>query len=123
MAELYHLDNEGDCSKKLSTGEKQRLGLARIFLKDPDILILDEPFASVDTETSFKIYQRIMEKFSDKTIITVTHRLLDIIQAQRIIYLHKGEIKYIGKYEELKKEKDFQKLFGLSFKKGINPKH
>lgn len=127
MAELRHIKLQQDNSLKgmpsgqqgiqLSTGEKQRLGIARIFLKDPSILILDEPFSSLDIENSLKIYNKIMEKFANKTIITITHRLLDVMHTQKIIYLDKGKILKIGSYEQLIASEKFRKLFGLASKK------
>jgi ABC-type bacteriocin/lantibiotic exporter with double-glycine peptidase domain len=76
----------GERGIKLSGGEKQRIGLARLFLRNPDVCILDEPFSSVDKETAKKIYKNLMFRFKDKTVIIITHQLLEEMKENDIFY-------------------------------------
>ena len=87
----------------MSGGEKQRLALARgIFsIKDSSIILLDEPTASLDAETEFKIYQRMFEKYTDKCIVSVLHRLY-LLHLFDYIYVFKdGHIVEQGTLEQL----------------------
>lgn len=76
----------GERGIKLSGGEKQRIGLARLFLRNPDVCILDEPFSSVDKETAKKIYHNLMSCFKDKTVVIITHQLLEEMKESTIFY-------------------------------------
>lgn len=90
----------GENGLKLSGGQKQRIALARIFLRNPDIIILDEATASLDNESE-KIIQDSLNIFKDKTIITVAHRLSTIKNSDRIIVISKGEIVEEGDHIQL----------------------
>lgn len=81
----------GERGIKLSGGEKQRIGLARLFLRNPDVCILDEPFSSLDKETARKIYNNIMTFFKDKTVIIITHQLLEEMKENNLFYFEQEQ--------------------------------
>lgn len=85
----------------LSTGERQLLSFARTILRDPEILILDEATASIDTETELLIQEGLEELMKDRTTIAVAHRLSTISDMDRIIVMNKGEIVEEGNHQEL----------------------
>ena len=84
-----------------STGEKQLISFARALAYNPDILILDEATSSIDTETEKLIQDAIEKLIKDRTTIIVAHRLSTIKHANKIVVLHKGEIKEIGTHNQL----------------------
>jgi ABC-type multidrug transport system fused ATPase/permease subunit len=91
----------GDRGLRLSGGEKQRVAIARVILKDPKIILLDEATASLDTNTEENI-QRSLEVLSqDRTILMIAHRLSTVTGADCIHVLHEGRIVESGTHEEL----------------------
>ncbi|UEG50683.1 ABC transporter ATP-binding protein/permease [Ferruginibacter lapsinanis] len=98
----YHtLVSEGGVS--LSGGEKQRIALARAFLKKAPILILDEPTSSLDVQTETKMFDALAEYAKGKTVFIISHRLSTIRQADMIITIQDGEIVETGTHESLLK--------------------
>ena len=91
----------GERGSGLSVGEKQLVSFARVVADDPGVLILDEATSSVDRETEVRIQHALGELFSGRTNIVVAHRLSTIRSADRIIVLHKGEIREVGTHDEL----------------------
>ncbi|OQY38241.1 MAG: hypothetical protein B6229_06365 [Spirochaetaceae bacterium 4572_7] len=87
--------------ESFSAGEKQLLSFARALAFNPDILILDEATSSIDTETEALIQDAIIKLIEGRTTIIVAHRLSTIKHADKIVVLHKGEIKEVGKHDEL----------------------
>jgi len=87
-----------------STGQKQLLSFARALAFDPGILILDEATSSVDTETEQLIQTALEELLVSRTSIVIAHRLSTIEKADKIIVLHHGELREIGRHEELLKQ-------------------
>ena len=87
--------------KGLSQGQKQLLSLARILLKDPKILILDDATSSVDAYTEKMIQDALRVVMTGRTTIVIAHRLSTVINADRILVMDKGEIIEDGKHEEL----------------------
>jgi len=85
----------------LSTGQRQLLSFARALAFDPKILILDEATSSIDTETELLIQNAIEKLIKGRTTIIVAHRLSTIKNADKIIVMHKGEIKEMGSHDEL----------------------
>jgi ATP-binding cassette subfamily C protein CydCD len=91
----------GENASRLSSGQAQRLALARAFLKDTPILILDEPTSSLDPETESLIEESTKKLMQGKTVITIAHRLNTIFQADQIIVLDEGKIIEQGTHAEL----------------------
>ncbi|WP_211653129.1 thiol reductant ABC exporter subunit CydD [Planococcus alpniumensis] len=91
----------GEAGRGLSGGEKQRLVLARAFLKKPSLLFFDEPTAGLDLHTEQVLQKAIEELSKEATVITIAHRLHTIRNASRIIVLDTGRVEAIGTHEEL----------------------
>jgi len=90
-----------DRGGKLSTGQRQRLSIARAVVKDTPILILDEPTAALDAYTEHRVLERLSAWGVDRAIFLITHRISTIQQADRILYLDQGRIVENGSHEEL----------------------
>jgi len=103
----------GENGANLSGGEKQRIAIARAILRDPSVLILDEPTSSLDAEAEDKIKQTLANIAKERTTITIAHRLSTITNANRIVVLDKGKISSIGNHEELIKNSDLYKKLAL----------
>jgi ATP-binding cassette subfamily B multidrug efflux pump len=102
----------------LSTGQKQLLSFARALAFDPDILILDEATSSVDTETERLIQTALDELLKGRTSIIIAHRLSTIEKADQIVVLHHGQVREIGRHDELmKKQGIYYKLYQMQYKK------
>ena len=93
----------GEAGRRLSGGEKQRIAIARMMLKNAPIVILDEATAFTDPENEDKIQNSIAELTKGKTLLVIAHRLSTIKNADNIIVLEKGNILAQGKQEELLK--------------------
>jgi len=91
----------GENGVKLSGGERQRVGLARVLLKRPSIVILDEPAASLDTVTTAEIMARLAKELSGRTILIIAHQLSTIVDADLIVVLADGRIVEQGTHEQL----------------------
>jgi ATP-binding cassette subfamily B protein len=101
----------------LSVGQKQLLSFARALAFNPRILILDEATSSVDTETELLIQQAIKKMLIGRTSIVIAHRLSTIQSADKIIVLHKGEIREMGNHQELLALNGiYRKLYELQYK-------
>ena len=99
----------GEMGVKLSGGEKQRISIARMILKNASILILDEAMAAVDSENERLIGEAIDDLSKDKTIITIAHHLNTIRDSDQIIVMDKGVVLDTGSHEELMKRCEFYK--------------
>lgn len=91
----------GERGVKLSVGEKQRLSIARVLLKNPPILLLDEATASVDTETERQIQEALERVMAQRTSIVIAHRLSTVRHAKRIYVLERGKVIEQGSHDEL----------------------
>ncbi|WP_430883874.1 ABC transporter ATP-binding protein [Fusibacter sp. JL216-2] len=101
----------------LSAGQRQLLSFARALAFNPDVLILDEATANIDTETEQLIQDAIDKVVRDRTTIVVAHRLSTIQNSDKIIVLHKGEIREVGTHDELlSHEGIYHNLFQLQYK-------
>ncbi len=103
----------------ISQGQKQLLTIARAFLKDPKILILDEATSSVDTRTEQLIQDSMEELRKGRTAFTIAHRLSTIRNADVIIVLDKGDVVEVGDHDSLMEKKGFYyKLYNSQFENG-----
>lgn len=91
----------GEKGIALSGGQKQRVSLARAFIGDPDILLLDDALSAVDARTEARIIDNIRRKRSGKTTLISTHRLSAVEHADRIVVLEQGRIIEEGTHSEL----------------------
>jgi ATP-binding cassette subfamily B protein len=100
-----------------STGQKQLMSFARALAHDPRILILDEATSSVDTETEFRIREALDHLVEGRTSIVIAHRLSTIQRADRILVMHKGQVRETGTHQELLALRGiYWKLFQLQYK-------
>ncbi|KHE72602.1 ATP-binding cassette domain-containing protein, partial [Halobacillus sp. BBL2006] len=93
--------NVGEAGRGLSGGEKQRLAIARAFLKKPSVVLFDEPTTGLDLKTEQILQQSIQELADSSTIITVAHRLHTIKRADQILFLEGGSLLGSGRHEDL----------------------
>src|SRR5690606_16676778 len=91
----------GERGVRLSGGQRQRVSIARALLKDPLILILDEPTSSLDSESELAVQQALDRLMAGRTTIVVAHRLSTIRDADKIVYLEDGEIQEVGTHMQL----------------------
>jgi len=96
----------GERGVTLSGGQRQRLAIARAFLTDPRILILDDSTSAIDSATEDKIQRAIAAAAKGRTTLIITHRLSQIRWADLIVVLRKGQIAAIGNHDELMKTSD-----------------
>ncbi|MDO4711756.1 MAG: ABC transporter ATP-binding protein [Peptostreptococcaceae bacterium] len=106
----------GSGNIKLSGGEAQRISIARTFLKDSKIVILDEALAYTDAENENLIQEAIKDLIQDKTVIVIAHRSKSIMEADHIIVLREGKIIEEGSHEKLlEKDGEYKSLWDLQF--------
>ncbi len=91
----------GERGATLSAGERQLLTFARAIARSPEFLILDEATANVDSRTEALIQRALENLLRDRTSIVIAHRLSTIRKANRVLVLHKGELREEGTHEEL----------------------
>ncbi len=101
----------------LSTGQKQLISFARALAHEPKILILDEATSSVDTETEFRVRDALAHMVEGRTSLIIAHRLSTIQRADKIIVMHKGQVREIGTHQELLANRGiYFKLYQLQYK-------
>jgi ATP-binding cassette subfamily B protein len=103
----------GERGVTLSGGQKQRIAIARAFLADPKILILDDSSSAIDAQTEEKIQQAMDNLLHGRTVFIITHRLATIKRANKIIVLRKGQIVAQGDHQTLlRTSEDYRRIFG-----------
>jgi len=101
----------------LSTGQKQLISFARALAHDPRILILDEATSSVDTETEFRVRDALNRMVEGRTSIIIAHRLSTVQRADKIIVMHKGQVREMGTHQQLLAQRGiYYKLYQLQYK-------
>ncbi|MGA2744362.1 MAG: ABC transporter ATP-binding protein [Candidatus Sulfotelmatobacter sp.] len=101
----------------LSTGQKQLISFARALAHEPKILILDEATSSVDTETEFKVRDALARMVEGRTSLIIAHRLSTVQRADKIIVMHKGQVREMGTHQELLANRGiYFKLYQLQYK-------
>ena len=101
----------------LSTGQKQLISFARALAHEPKILILDEATSSVDTDTEFKVRDALGRMVEGRTSLIIAHRLSTVQRADKIIVMHKGQVREMGTHQELLAQRGiYFKLYQLQYK-------
>ncbi len=112
----------GERGAGLSAGEKQLLTFARALAHDPDILVLDEATAHVDPATEALIRSAEGQLLAGRTSIVIAHRLSTVREADRIVVLHKGEVREVGTHRELlRREGIYARLYRLQLAENGSP--
>jgi len=102
----------GERGVTLSGGQRQRLALARAFLTDPRILVLDDSTSAIDSATEDKIQRAIYAAAKGRTTLIITHRLSQIRWADLILVMHRGRVVAMGKHEDLLESSEtYQRIF------------
>ena len=102
----------------LSIGQSQKLSLARSFLFERGLLVLDGPSASLDVLTENEVFESTLRLMRNRTTIVITHRLVNVVNCDRIVYLESGKICEEGSHEELmKRQGKYAKLFSIQASK------
>jgi ATP-binding cassette subfamily B protein len=96
----------GDRGVTLSGGQRQRIALARAFLTNPQILVLDDSTSAIDSATEDRIQQAIEKAAEGRTTLLITHRLSQIRWADLIVVLRKGRVAMVGTHETLFRESE-----------------
>ena len=116
MPALYGTELKED-GGGLSVGQKQLVAFARALASDPSILILDEATSSVDTETEILIEDALSHLMENRTSVVIAHRLSTIQNADKIIVMHRGEIREVGTHMELLQQRGiYYRLYQLQYK-------
>jgi ATP-binding cassette subfamily B protein len=101
----------------LSTGQKQLISFARALAHEPRILILDEATSSVDTETEFRVRDALSRMVQGRTSLIIAHRLSTVQRADKIIVMHKGQVREMGTHQQLLAQRGiYFKLYQLQYK-------
>lgn len=108
--------------QNLSQGQRQLLAFARVLAADPEILVLDEATANIDTETELLIQDALRKLTKDRTSILIAHRLQTIQEADRVLVLNQGQVEEIGTHEELLAAKGlYATLHNLQYQDQVEP--
>ncbi|MDW7668019.1 MAG: ATP-binding cassette domain-containing protein, partial [Bacillota bacterium] len=123
IASVHHVVKEfdqgydtliGEKGVTLSGGQKQRIAIARTIINNYPILIFDDSLSAVDTETDIAIRKALRERKKDVTTFIISHRISSIYDADKIIVLEKGQIKEMGKHDDLiNKEGIYKRIYDI----------
>jgi ATP-binding cassette subfamily B protein len=106
-----------DDSTRLSGGQWQRLAIARVFFREPEVLLLDEPTSALDAKAESEIFDEIHKEMEGKTVIIISHRFSTVRKAHKIVVLAGGKIIEMGTHQELMKLKGtYHNMFELQAK-------
>ena len=97
-----------------STGQRQKIAIARFFYRNAPVAIFDEPTSAIDAESEYRIFNRIYNFFKNKSVLIISHRFSTVRNADRIIVIHEGKIVEEGSHQELLK---MNKRYANAFKK------
>ena len=101
----------------MTTGQKQLISFARALAHNPKILILDEATSSVDTETEIRVREALTRMVEGRTSVVIAHRLSTIQRADKIIVMHKGQVREVGTHQQLLAQRGiYWKLYQLQYK-------
>jgi ATP-binding cassette subfamily B protein AbcA/BmrA len=101
----------GERGTKLSGGQRQRINIARAFLRDPKILMMDEATASLDSQSEKVVSQALSKLMQGRTTFVIAHRLSTITDADKIVFIEKGQMTGIGTHDDLIQTHDLYQLF------------
>ncbi|KKB38331.1 ABC transporter ATP-binding protein [Bacillus thermotolerans] len=101
----------GERGVRLSGGQRQRIAIARAFLRDPEILMMDEATASLDSQSEGIVQQALTRLMEGRTTFVIAHRLSTIVEADRIFFIEKGELTGSGTHEELIQSHELYRQF------------
>ncbi len=113
------LTEVGERGMKLSGGQRQRIAIARAFLRNPQILMLDEATSSLDSKSEQVVQRALEELMKGRTTIVIAHRLSTVIHSDQIVFLEQGEITGIGTHQELYTTHALYKEFSDQQLKGL----
>ena len=117
ITKFFKQGKSNEKNETVSGGEKQRLAIARAFLKDPSILLLDEATSALDKESEIEVQKSLDKLQKGRTSVAVAHRLSTIIDSDVIFYLEYGRVKEKGTHKELLELKGkYHKLYESSEK-------
>jgi ATP-binding cassette subfamily B protein len=125
LAETMHLGallerNEPNLCRSLSAGEQQLVALARVMVRDPAILVLDEATSQIDAYTEMLVQDALGRLLSGRTALIIAHRLFTLRQARRILVIHEGRLVEDGTHVDLMQKKGYYyRLYQLQFNKEI----
>lgn len=85
----------------MSGGERQKIAIARAYMRDADVLILDEPTAALDARSEYEVFKRFRDLSRNKTAVIISHRFSTVRMADRILVLDSGRVVEAGLHEEL----------------------
>ncbi|MHA1585670.1 MAG: ABC transporter ATP-binding protein [Promethearchaeota archaeon] len=113
--------NVGERGVQLSGGERQRIAIARAFLSDPKILVLDDSTSAIDSATEDKIQRAISRVLEGRTTFLITHRLSQIRWADKILVIKRGQLIAQGNhYDLLRESEEYRKIFLTRFDKSLD---
>lgn len=101
----------GERGSLLSGGERQRIAIARAFLRNPDVLLLDEATASLDSHSEKVVQEGLQNLMVNRTTLIIAHRLSTVVEADKIIFLEHGKITGVGTHQELLKTHELYREF------------